>query len=340
MFLPTFSQICVGFIVAIGLLGNIYCIRELRSSKLKNYAFSCYLSALACSDTVFLLTVAWFNISNLGPDLINLPILCQSSYFLSYTASFLSNWYIAVLSFERFLAVHNPFRSYLKLVSNRFKLQVVALTVSGVILNSWTLVCFEIRQDVESIIDQYSNQTVNVTANLCQFRKSAEKYYKELNLFDSIVSCAIPLVIIFIFNCLVVRGLIRSYKSCVITCDSTKENINLHESFKSKISISSAVVSQKNCSRRRNNERKITILLLSISVTHLILNLPSYLHRMIVSFLNPIENDKSFKLAEQDPFEVIAHLIFYTQYSVNFILYSYNNCICTCQFKSKLLDKR
>lgn len=334
----TFGEIYVVFIVIIGLFGNLYCIRLLRFTKLKNYAFSHYLVALAISDMVFLTTLTCLYVYNLGLDLMNIPVLCQLFYFLSYTSSFLSNWYIAALSFERFLAVYKPFKSYqIAVSSSRFKLQLIVITVCGIGLNCWPLALFEVVPTTQS----ENNHSVNYTVNVCQFRQSAEKYYKELNMFDLVVSCALPLFIILIFNSLVVRELVCYQKTFWHdeTTGKTSEEYHLvPKNLNSRTSRNSSSLIYDNIQRqRRNNERKVTILLLTISLTHFLLNMPCYVYRMILSFVNPIENDKSSE-PEESVLEDVVNLFFYTQYSVNFILYSSKRNICRLA-KSKFCRK-
>lgn len=74
-------------------------------------------------------------------------------------------------------------------------------------------------------------------------------------------------------------------------------------------------------------ERHITLFLVSISLTHLILNLPSYLFRLIQTVSVPGSSSRNGATVEDGgAIESIGisilYLLFYTQFAVNFILYS------------------
>ena len=66
-------------------------------------------------------------------------------------------------------------------------------------------------------------------------------------------------------------------------------------------------------------ERKVTMVLVSVSLTYLCLNLPSYAIRIVKEHLLSAADLGSLWLKYA---EAIGHLLFYSQFSVNFFLYS------------------
>lgn len=304
-----FSELCVGLIVVVGLPGNIYCVHQLRCPNLKRYTFTCYLMALALSDSGFLLALCLLSFYNVGIDFTNNHGICQLTYFLTYFCSFLSNWYIAALSFERFLPIYNSFKSYAPFVTSRSKVCLFTITLVGALLNSWTLITFESTEGIH--FDTVTMQNESVVH--CQFKESAKKYYQSINIFDLIISCAIPLTSILILNCVIARELFIVNKVTIFRLTEISGGLD-----RDRNSLSDEPLLR----RRRNNEIKLGIFLLAISVTHLVLNLPSYIYRMVNSFTNPIEEELDVETEVHSTFDVIVHLVFYSQYSVNFLLYS------------------
>lgn len=66
------------------------------------------------------------------------------------------------------------------------------------------------------------------------------------------------------------------------------------------------------------SEFRITFALLTVSCTYLLLNLPSYAIRVWASFL-PEDQGISFSAAVAEQF---FYMLFYTQFAINFVLYS------------------
>lgn len=81
--------------------------------------------------------------------------------------------------------------------------------------------------------------------------------------------------------------------------------------------------------RRDKIERRVTQLLVTVSLAYLVLNLPSYAHRVVVAFESTSESDSghNYKTPLGVVAETISYLMFYTQFSVNFFLYSCHGCM-------------
>lgn len=77
------------FLVALGTLGNCLSVLVFFATKLKKLSSSYYLSALAISDTGFLITlfISWLNLIDL--PLFNMPGICQLSVYLTQVKTFI-----------------------------------------------------------------------------------------------------------------------------------------------------------------------------------------------------------------------------------------------------------
>lgn len=92
-------------LVYLGSVGNCLCIYVFRCPKLKKLSTSCYLSALAISDTVYLvaLFIVWLTL--VGIDIFNKTGPCQVIVYVTAVCSFLSVWFVVAFTVERFVAV-------------------------------------------------------------------------------------------------------------------------------------------------------------------------------------------------------------------------------------------
>lgn len=92
-------------LVYLGAIGNLLCIYVFQSPKLKKLSTSCYLSALAISDTVFLVALFTVWLTMVGIDVFNKSGSCQVIVYLTAVCSFLSAWFVVAFTVERFVAV-------------------------------------------------------------------------------------------------------------------------------------------------------------------------------------------------------------------------------------------
>lgn len=324
----TTNIIFLGTIVVVGLFGNAYCIRQLRSSNLRRFVLSWYLLALAMSDSGFILSLSMLLLYNVGFPLVNLPVVCQLTHYTSYLCSFLSSWYIVALSLERCFAVYTPFRSYTKNSRGRSKVVVVLITSVGLILNSWPLFVFR-----SNFVETYSNNIGTITKlnesfvlNLtetkseyqCDMIESSYDYYKSLSFFDTMISCTLPLSLMVILNLLIIRRIFISKK----LRRTLTNDIYLSRSRLKPYQKVNKVCTYKTIQMK---EKKVTLLLLAIPLVHIILNVPNYLYRLILAFFFPIENNEEKINSTHSTVDMILTFIFYTQYSINFVLYSISN---------------
>lgn len=312
----TFNDIYLSIIVIFGLLGNAYCIRRIRRSSLRRFAVSYYLLALAISDSGFLLSLTTIVLYNFEVELLNLPVICQSTYFLSYLSCFLSGWYTVAFSVERCLAVYRPFQSYVSNSYYRSKLVILIITCIGMVLNSWPFFVFESRASEATV------SNISMILYDCDTRNSSFNYLNSITFFDSLISCGIPIVLISVSNIIIAKQILDS--------QNIRRSLMNSSSSKMKRPLS---VKRSGCGYQkiRINERKIILLLLAIPFAHVILNLPNYLLRFIVILTHSDEDKTNPVYLAMDK---IFLFMFYSQFSVNFIFYSCQAGWCSCFIKS------
>lgn len=118
-------------IVFVGSIGNILSILVFVCTNLKKLSSSYYLAALGITDTCFLLLslMNWLNFQDI--NLINLDGVCQIYSFLQGICSFLSVWYVAAFTVERFIAVLYPLKRQSMCTVRRAVIVLLCLTASS-----------------------------------------------------------------------------------------------------------------------------------------------------------------------------------------------------------------
>ena len=97
-------------IIVVGVLGNLASLAVFQTSRLRRQTSSLHLSALAISDTGFLLSLliswlGWFRV-----PVVHRQPWCVLVIYLTYVCGFLSVWIVVTFTVERFIVVCFPFQ--------------------------------------------------------------------------------------------------------------------------------------------------------------------------------------------------------------------------------------
>lgn len=126
-------------IVLFGLIGNILSLLVFNTTKLRRLSSSVYLSALALSDSGFLLCVLLLWIDTLNVSIFHRPILCQSLVYLTFIFSFLSVWIVNVLTLELYVITFYLSTRTLQLLDRSFAVRVLGF-LAGVAIVLYGLI--------------------------------------------------------------------------------------------------------------------------------------------------------------------------------------------------------
>jgi 7 transmembrane receptor (rhodopsin family) len=115
----------------VGTIGNILSVIVFSKTKLSKLSSSYYLTALAVSDTCFLIGafVSWLNYVNI--NIYNKNYYCQFFTYLSGLCSFLSVWFVVAFTVERFIAVLYPLKRQTMCTVKRACFVLVGLLLLG-----------------------------------------------------------------------------------------------------------------------------------------------------------------------------------------------------------------
>jgi len=245
-FLQNIQQYYTPVLVLLGLLGNCLSVCIFFGTKLRYSSSSIYLGALAISDSGFLVAVFVSWLKMVYVDLFNRQGFCQFFVYLATLCSFLSVWFVVAFTVERYVAVRWPLRRQFLCTVARAKITVMALTALAVLLSSPVLLFSKIPKNSKTCGSTDEN-----------WKSWAIAY----NTLDTVMTFAVPLTIIVIFNTLIARNI---YK-----LDHIRRTLTIESNASNEIS------------RDRMPQAKVTKMLLLVSSAFLCLNMPAFVIRVI-----------------------------------------------------------
>ncbi|XP_018340179.1 PREDICTED: thyrotropin-releasing hormone receptor-like [Trachymyrmex septentrionalis] len=274
-------------LVFLGLLGNCMSVFVFFGTKLRYSSSSIYLGALAISDSGFLMTVfvSWLKMVHV--DLFNRQGFCQFFIYLASLCSFLSVWFVVAFTVERYVAVKWPLRRQFWCTVARAKMIVVGFTALAVLLTSPVAVFSKISEN---------------STDCGYLDKEWESWAIPYNVIDNVVTFAVPLTIIVIFNTLIARNI---YK-----LDHIRRTLTIESD-----------VSNERAPRDRMPQTKVTKMLLLVSSAFFCLNMPAFVFRVIAVVGNDKVPDNNKSVMWLIWAQQMSQLLFDTSFGINFILY-------------------
>lgn len=306
-------------IFLIGIVGNMLCLVVFMSKNMRKLSASIYLAALSCSDLIaliFYVLPEWLKhgltsiTGHHSATFLQQAGTCQIMLYLQYMARFLSSWFVVFFTIERFIAVSFPLRRRdICDPKSAFRVVRVAVIVAAVYC-------------VFKPILSGSYAAINGDP-LC----TSVKEYQYLSfILDSIFGVTItfiPFVLITILNLLIIRKLVLRNKR--------------HRKIR--------IVTEESIIRL-----EFTFILLAVSICFVSLNLPYF----AVWCKRYWAYKKTFNVNEHSPSSLQSHdsqienldeilhvtrTIFYTNYCINFFLYSITGAYFRKELKHLFLNK-
>lgn len=283
-------------LLCIGIVGNVLSLKVFLSRNMRNLSASAYLSALSISDLLALLCyvlVDWLRRASLHLG-VNLSLvrmfdahgLCQVQMYLSYVTRFVSAWIIVTFTMERYIGVCHPLKRRSLCVNRSAQRVLIAMIIFSMVILSYK----------PALTGRFEHRFGPLIIGRCSRNPNYLMFSFVLDSIFALSITLIPLLVISIFNCLIIRRLYirhrRNFRLSVVTTESIVR-------------------------------MEFTIIFLVISFVFVALNIP-YFCFWCGRFLTKFHNTKASNDEWDDESNVVlvARLSFYLNYSINFFLYS------------------
>ncbi|XP_060584024.1 probable G-protein coupled receptor 139 [Ruditapes philippinarum] len=303
-------------LLVIGTLGNVFSFFILMNNAKKASTYS-YLSVLALMDLIVLyigLFRHWLGLFVLNIEDMN-NVLCKIVKFLGYFSSDTSVWLIVAVTIERTIVVMVPLKA------PRFCNARNARITIATIITFFFLVNFHFLWSVKLQELSYNETIISKCQAKPQYSYLVENIWPWV---DAGIYSFVPFSVIIILNGFIIQNVISAKKARAI--------LRQHSSFSS---TGSKQRSQGEMSK------KITFMLLAVSIAFLVTTLPMVIVLIYTSFAEDAGDD--YSLTKRMLIETIAEMLMYTNHSINFFLYcatgkkfrnQFKSLICCCSKKN------
>lgn len=314
-------------LMIVGLAGNAVSFIVFMCTHLKQTSCNVYLSALAMSDSAFLICVllSW------ADGVYNTNGWCQALVYLTHVTSFLSVWYVAAFTVERFILVCMPGYRLLVCRARTAKDVVVALACFAMIIYLFSPI-------MSGVVELHGH---SFCAPLPEFTAATGVIIN----IDTFITLIIPTIVILGCNiriaylvCIFYRAKDQATVNQVWKWDFTSEHAERQAialvptggamdppGGATYTSAGSKCVQTVHVRRQKGHyQMRATQMLLIVSTVFLLCNIPSHTLRayaFIQSAINPdIDLSPAFFVWQK-----FANLIYYANFSVNVFLYSFSS---------------
>ena len=286
----------------VGIIGNILSIIVLQSKSFRHTTTGVYLPSTAVADIVFLLTGGLEILET--ADIFDVREYniwtCRLYKVLHYTAGDISIWLVVAFTFDRFVAVCFPLG---KLKFSTWKRAVIA---------SATIVFLSLAKNLHEFWTRGPEYRRN--GELRRICGSQEKYHFFLDYVRPwlvlVLVMVIPFVLILVFNCSIVAGLVRANRSRRLSVPS----------------FTTAVVTGSKPSSSSSSFRQMTFMCLGISFAFLICVAPS----IVLLIGKPYWKHRT-NVAYQNA-KAVSNFMVFINHAINFFLY----CVTGQRFRHEL----
>ena len=310
-----------------GILGNILSFLVFVGTYLKHMSSSVYLAGLAVSDSVFLLMVFLSWSSNVNIYIYHRPGWCHLFVYLAYVSSFLSVWYVVCFTVERYIAVCFPLKRQDWCTARRARIVVTSLAVAAILLYTYALWTSE-------VMDYYGRP-------FCSVKTQYYQMVLAIGNADTLITLLLPTIVIVGSNIRITYALAQFFMqhhhhhdnsettSWTASCPHTTDRDHCPRGTSSSVLNTSGRYSRTPSIYIRHGQgssynrlqMKVTKMLLLVSTTFLICNIPSHAIRVYTFFVGLV--DDSYKPSHKFLLiQKLTQFLYYSNFSVNFLLYN------------------
>lgn len=339
------KTIAILVVLLIGFIGHFLTIFVFSQKRFRINSSNVYLLCLSINDGFYLVihffedTIEALNNTILSDTLNKNPKLnylfsllhvidenelaCRLINYLRYVLRFISAYIIVAFTIQRLLIVYSPMRNRFKSNKTAWK-TVLTITITAIVINSWVPFIFEInKQDNDS--------------PYCDNKKNWSSQYFIVNCIYISSIMLIPIILIFSSNSMIIlitikddlrrKNLQQVKKEFTrkLIIEATTKSTNYSKSLSIENITGQTVV--KKIVFKANKSRKLTRMLVLISFSYALLNLPYLIFwSLYFSEQNSIRRNYFYSALQ------ISEIFFMLNYGVHFYLY----CVAGSFFRNQL----
>lgn len=274
------------FICLFGSVGNILSTIIFLSKSQTKTSCSLYLAARSLSDTGFLISLFCIWLGDMKVNAFKPPGMCQIVLFLSYVCAFLSVWFIVAVTFENYVRICLPMQVNVYCTTRQARIIIITVISFSVLLYSFTLW-------ITASILSPTGMTI------CQPYLEYEDIYQYFIYIDVVVTLVIP-------------TLITIFLMLPIT-------VSLIESFRRQARLSKK--SSRPVERRHTAQSIVTKMLFCVSLSFIILSLPSHVIRLELTISTFVKQETSLIEYTTTAIKYIFETIYNLSFAINFMIY-------------------
>ncbi|XP_052817936.1 probable G-protein coupled receptor 139 [Mya arenaria] len=294
------------FLLLMGTFGHVMTFLIFRNKAMKRQSTNLFLAALAIADSIVLfvgLLRRWLDI------LLEMDIqsesdwLCKTVSVLGYSSSQFSVWLIIAVTIERYLVVSHPLHTsrYCNLTRAKRIICLIALLI--VAINFHLLFTVSVQEHEHGLKSCHSAPQFNVLVTIVWPWIDASLY------------ALLPFLLIVIFNTLIITQTLKA-----TIWRAAQNGLLINTADKRKVF--------------KDNNIKLTVMLLSVSFTFLITTFPMAIVMVFNSeWSRDIENVPLSVIAQRQLLRTSAEMLMFLNHSVNFYLY----CALGQKFRNQVL---
>lgn len=299
------------------------------ATNLRKIPSSHYLTALAFADSGMLLC----HVMLMSGGYPSVPGLCQLTYYSGGVFSFLSVWFVVSFTLERYIAVRYPLRRLQWCTVGRARLVVCGVATFACLFNSHLLI------SVHATVNPMNNETE------CNVREGFIDAASTMNHIDTALTFVIPLILIVVWNTAIAATTLCSRRSrerresmAPVPASRGKTSSSVYFRGTPNEGMAAGILlpatagetflggeTRRHVKRRLADDRKITRMLLTVSLIFLLMNFPDYVIRMVIYGMFRTHTWETLSISRQcwiESAQKITTILFNTNFAVNFFLYS------------------
>ena len=274
-------------ICLLGFIGNFLSAAIFLSKSQRKTSCSLYLGARSLSDTGFLVSLFCIWLGDMRINAFKAPGMCQSIIFLSYVCAFLSVWFIVMVTFENYIRICMPFQVNSYCTTKKAKIVISIFILISFIIYNFTLWTTNVKVTISGM-------------SMCEPFREFEEILQYLSYVDTFVTLIFPTLITIVLMLPITLSLLEVLRRQARLTGKSQQNTDRRPTS--------------------NPQSKVTKLLFSVSLTFILLSLPSHVVRLQLTISKFVAQQGITNLLTYS-IKFIFETVYYLSFSINIMIY-------------------